>query len=165
MSDPSLYTGAFAAGFGLAVSVFAFASKWWRTTPKAVEPPTAGQRILLVDDDVSAGRLMQRALEPLGVQVVTVESAERAREMLRREGFPLVIVDLRLPGLSGEDLVPYLRPRVLLMSGIDPAELQAAAERCGADEALPKDGNLRTLVATVARMLDRAPPSRQSRPG
>lgn len=169
--DPTLVYGAFAAGFALAVSVFAFASKWRRASHVAVPAPVAvpevkpaGPRVLLVDDDPAAGKLMARILEPIGVHVVCVGSAEHARRLLSEEGFAVIIVDLKLPGLSGEDLVYHLRPPVILTSTVHPDELREAAERCGADGFLEKDGNVRTITETVARMLDRVPPPRQSRP-
>lgn len=166
--DPAVVYGAFAAGFALPLAAVGYL---WRELVRtrrrfeASESPSSGKgdgpRILVVDDDPQAGKLMERVLKPLNVQITVAESAERARAILAEEGFALILVDVRLPGLQGPDLVRHLRPKVLLTSGIDPEELAREAKRCGADGFLPKDGNLRTLLSTIARMLDRTSPEQQ----
>lgn len=121
-----------------------------RERPSA--PPVA-RRILLVDDDEDGVILFRQWMRPLGVEVVRAESAEAALEMMRREGFAAMVVDVRLPGMSGADLVTRLRPPVLLLSGLPKEELERTAGECGADAWVVKSGDPRELRETIARLL------------
>ena len=68
-------------------------------------------RILYADDVTQNLELVRMMLEPLGHQVTTVESGEAALEVLDRGGFDLVLLDLRMPGLSGLDAAMRIRQR------------------------------------------------------
>jgi len=66
---------------------------------------TAPERILVVDDEVSTLTLFQRILEKEGYAVVCVTSGEEALQQLKTQRFDLAISDLRMPGLTGIELV------------------------------------------------------------
>lgn len=120
----------------------------------APERATDGRRrILLVDDDDDDSRLFAVTLRSLHVEVIRASSAEEAIDLMRREGFALMVVDVRLPGLSGPDLVERLRSPVVLVSGLPEEELQARAVECGADGWIRKTGDLRAMREAVARLL------------
>lgn len=114
--------------------------------------PGTRRRILLVDDDDDGAALFARMLRPLNVQVIRAASAEEALDLMAREGFALMVVDVRLPGLSGPDLVHRLRPRVLLMSGLPEDELAEKARGAGV-QWLRKTGDVQALREAIARML------------
>jgi DNA-binding NtrC family response regulator len=89
------------------------------------KPP--GVKILCVEDEPSLRRSLVRMLGIGGHDVMGVESAEQAIELLEANTFDLVLSDVSLPGMSGEQLrrlilerYPNLRERVLLMSGFFP---------------------------------------------
>jgi CheY-like chemotaxis protein len=89
------------------------------------KPP--GVKILCVEDEPSLRRSLVRMLGIGGHEVMGVESAEQAIEMLEARTFDLVLSDVSLPGMSGEQLrrtildrYPSLGERVLLMSGFFP---------------------------------------------
>lgn len=81
-----------------------------RTLPRAAPPPTASttgapRRVLLVEDEVLLRMSVSDMLERLGCSVEGVGSAEQALDILARDDtFDLLLTDLGLPGMSGEDL-------------------------------------------------------------
>lgn len=62
-------------------------------------------RVLIVDDDNSVRQSLSAFLDDYGFDVSTVSSAEEALDVLARESFDLAVVDLRLPGMSGDTLI------------------------------------------------------------
>ncbi|HXP89109.1 MAG TPA: response regulator [Bryobacteraceae bacterium] len=84
----------------------------------------AGARLLIVDDEASLRDLLRRYLERSGY---VVEAFADSEEALRRfeaepERFSLVVTDLALPGLNGEELIGRMRAlnpqlRALILSG------------------------------------------------
>lgn len=94
-------------------------------------PPT----ILLVDDDPLILELGRELLEHLGYRVETASEAVQALEVFQRQGADLVLMDYRLPGLDGYQLLQELQAldagvRVLVATGqLSPQE--AARLRAG----------------------------------
>jgi CheY-like chemotaxis protein len=79
-------------------------------------------RILVVDDDDPIRESIRLALDIIGIEVVAVESGERALEAFARTPFDGAIVDLMMPGMNGADTVRALRSRapslpVVMISG------------------------------------------------
>ena len=65
----------------------------------------SSHRILIVDDEVAIRHSLGAYLEDHGYRVASVESAEEAIDLIGRESFDLMLVDLRLPGISGDQLI------------------------------------------------------------
>lgn len=91
---------------------------------RAEEPPGAGERVLLVEDEKQLLESLALALKMNGYRVSKAESAEKALEIFDREGgtFDLVVSDTVLPDKSGIELAAELRKkkpglRVILTSG------------------------------------------------
>src|ERR1700757_2810018 len=68
-------------------------------------------RILLVEDHEESRTNRHRLIQRRGHEVVSVASAEEAKEALRNNSFAFLILDWMLPGLSGIDLCRELRAR------------------------------------------------------
>lgn len=90
------------------------------------------QRLLLVDDETSLLRLLERYLRRLGYDTDACSTAEEAWDRFQNEpdGYSIVVADLTLPDMSGEELLQRiltLNPRVpiLVCSGYpyDPSSL------------------------------------------
>jgi len=62
-------------------------------------------RVLLVDDEAIVRDNLEAYLEDEGIEVKTAASAERGLEMLAQETFDIAIVDMRLPGMSGDEFI------------------------------------------------------------
>lgn len=62
-------------------------------------------RVLVVDDEPAICDSLQAFLEDYGFSADTCGSTEEARDLLRENAYDVGVIDLRLPGLSGEDLI------------------------------------------------------------
>jgi two-component system response regulator GlrR len=64
-----------------------------------------GPQILIVDDDASMQRMLRHRLEREGYRVATASDGEQGISAIRQEAFSLVITDMRMPRLQGDELV------------------------------------------------------------
>ncbi len=83
-----------------------------------------GLMVLVVDDDPSVRRVLERALQLRGHTPLVAATGDAAFEFLRRHEIDLVLMDLRMPSMSGQTLYhviasqwPRLASRVIVMSG------------------------------------------------
>lgn len=115
-------------------------------------------RILVVDDDPSLRESIRRVLEKEGHLVDVAPEVESALEMLATFNFDLVISDLRMPGLSGIDLLSAIRrgsrrvPVVMVTAYGDSTATQEA-HRLGACALLRKPIRRDTLLECTALAL------------
>ncbi len=86
--------------------------------------PDESDRILIIDDERDVGESLAEILEMMGQRVVVVESAEAALELVARERFDRVFVDLRMPEMNGQTFIEKLdainhrlAARTVLMTG------------------------------------------------
>jgi DNA-binding response OmpR family regulator len=118
-------------------------------------------RVLIVDDEPSLRRTLERALGEMGCDVVSAGDAHLAYEVLHEADVDLVLLDLHLPQMSGDTLFlalvrrwPRLADRVVLMTG-DPFPEQdhwpPELRRC---PLLLKPFTLDVLRATVRATLE-----------
>jgi DNA-binding NtrC family response regulator len=119
--------------------------------------PSLG-RVLLVDDEPDQVALLRAMLTPLGMEVVTAESAEHALQVFRRHAVDLVVTDLHLPGASGIDLIRQLRaletpPAVVLITGEGSVASAVEALKLGASDYLQKPIDPMRLVTLVQELL------------
>lgn len=73
--------------------------------------PGVNKRILIVDDEEAISSSMGEYLADMGFDVVTCGSAEHGLALLERDTFHVAIVDLRLPGRSGDAFIIEVRRR------------------------------------------------------
>ncbi|ABS27812.1 response regulator [Anaeromyxobacter sp. Fw109-5] len=116
-------------------------------------------RILVVDDDPTHLVCTKELLEAEGYEVFVHTGAFGATQQVMVRDPDLVLVDVNMPGLSGEGLVavlrgrdPTRRARILLHSSNDEEALRAAARRLSIDGYVPK-GDPRELRRRVAAVL------------
>jgi CheY-like chemotaxis protein len=74
-------------------------------------PPVEGGKILVADDSAANRALYREMLEGAGHAVLAVESGEQARAAARAERPDLLILDVRLPGASGEEICREIKSR------------------------------------------------------
>jgi two-component system response regulator RegA len=119
----------------------------------------ASPSILLVDDDeVFAGRLA-RAFRDRGYDVRVAADYEEAMAVARDESPELAVVDLRMPGRSGLELVRGLRAvdpstKVLVLTGYGSIATAVEAMRLGAIHYLPKPADADDILAALHRASD-----------
>lgn len=119
---------------------------------------TRMKQILVVDDDQPIGDLLEEALAAEGYAVRRAYSGTEAALALGQEKPDLVLLDLMLPGLSGEDLLPRLSGiPVIVVSAKVGIDDKVKLLRGGAVDYVTKPFVLRELLARVAAQLRRTP--------
>jgi PAS domain S-box-containing protein len=116
-------------------------------------------RVLVVDDELGMREGCRRVLVPGGHDVTTAESGEQALEVFRPGAFDLALIDLRVPGISGIDLLSRLReadPDLLCVIITAYASLDTAvlATKTGAYDYLAKPFTPDELTAVVDKALE-----------
>jgi nitrogen regulation protein NR(I) len=115
-------------------------------------------KILLVEDDAGAAESLQRVLEDDGHAVITAQTGEKGLAIANDDKFDAVLTDLRLPGLSGLELVTRLhaaRPHlpIILMTAHGTTEIAINATRHGAFDYLLKPFEMPALLAVMGKAL------------
>jgi DNA-binding NtrC family response regulator len=115
--------------------------------------------ILVVDDEKSLRRVAQVELEQRGYAVTTAASAEEALALLRANGFGLIITDLRMPGLSGLELLKEIgrlspESKVIILTAFGTVETAVEAMQNGAYHYVTKPVNYDELGLTVERAFE-----------
>jgi len=103
----------------------------------------ASKPILVVDDEPIVRESIRDWLKDAGYQVATAESGEEALEMIKKQDFSVVILDVRLPGKTGIMVlkeVKALKPEMksIIITAYPTAELSDEARRLGAVDYLIK---------------------------
>ena len=96
-------------------------------------------KILLADDEKTILRTLGDALEEAGYEVARAESGEEALVEIEKRRFDCLITDLRLPGISGIELIPrvkavYPETHVIVITGHGTVESAVEAMKAGAAE-------------------------------
>ena len=119
-------------------------------------------RVLIVDDAIDLGRLLQDALKTAhpGIPITVVPSAEEAILELTRFTIDLLISDIRLPGMTGLELVRKIRirqpnVRIMLISGLSiDTRLQAQMDELKPDAFLHKPMGMPEFLSICAQLLE-----------
>ncbi|MHC4115862.1 MAG: sigma-54-dependent transcriptional regulator, partial [Planctomycetota bacterium] len=119
------------------------------------------ERILVVDDSVNTLEVLQRNLAAEGYQVFTAPGVAEAIEILNGTALDLVITDLKMPKVSGLDLVRHISENfkdteVMMITGYPSVEGAVEAVKTGAEEFLPKPFTDAELLSAVERVLNKA---------
>jgi response regulator RpfG family c-di-GMP phosphodiesterase len=114
-------------------------------------------RVLLVDDNAHVLQFLTSALRTQRCEVATAASAELALDLLAGQVFDLVVSDIKMPGLSGLDLlraVKGTRPGtpVVLMTGVPSLNSAVFGLRHGAYDYLPKPFSMKEVQELVQRL-------------
>jgi len=122
------------------------------------EMRVATKRILVVDDEASIRDLCARVLQRAGFEVTVAGGGEEAVRRLRGEAFDAVITDIRMPGLSGLEVLDAAKRhhsgiRVVLITGFGTPQTLERARQGGADRILTKPFNPVELLTAVREIL------------
>jgi two-component system response regulator HydG len=119
---------------------------------------TESARILVVDDSQDTREVLQRNLSALGYDVHTAPGAREALEVLAARGIDVVVTDLKMPGMSGLDLVRHVRENnkdieILVITGYASVEGAVEAVKSGAEAFLAKPFTDEELAGAVQKAL------------
>jgi two-component system, NtrC family, response regulator AtoC len=113
-------------------------------------------RVLLVDDDESLRRLVPHQLTRSGFEVNTAANGNEAIEKVRETDFDVVLLDIRMPGLSGIDTLRQIRqvedpPEVIMLTADTSLSAGIEAMRLGAYDYLSKPSTMEEIEAVVRK--------------
>jgi len=119
-------------------------------------------RVLIVEDEVAVARQIASALTEAGHDPKAVHDGETALDEVRKTPFDLVVLDIRLPGIDGFQVLQRLRAqhlasRVLLLTARGAVDDRVTGLQLGADDYLPKPFAMQELVARVRALGRRYP--------
>jgi DNA-binding response OmpR family regulator len=125
-------------------------------------------RILMIDDDVKFCRLMRDYLAPQGFTVVGAHTGESGVDAARQNGYQAIILDVRLPGMTGFEVLRKLRanldvPVMMLTAHGEEPDLIVGFE-LGADDYVPKTASPRELLARIKALIRRRERPLENRP-
>jgi CheY-like chemotaxis protein len=115
-------------------------------------------RILYVDDEEALRELVQTHLSLEGYEIATAGDGHEAIELLTKNTYDLVLLDLHMPGIDGLGVLRHLKEhkialRMIVLSGdTHPAVLDECA-RLGVEDYLIKPYNFHELMSTIDRVL------------
>lgn len=123
-----------------------------------VYPPIPEARILVVDDEATPRMAITRALNLMGYKADAAASGAQALERLAATPYDLMLLDLRMPGLDGVEVMKRVReeyPNTLIIILTAHATLESAvvAVKSGATDYLLKPCSIREIGEAVARAL------------
>lgn len=114
--------------------------------------------ILIVDDDIHIGNLLEETLHRAGYAVRRTYSGTEAALLLERERPDLILLDLMLPGLSGEELLARIRGvPVIVVSARADLDSKVSLLLGGAADYVTKPFQTKELLARIAARLREAP--------
>jgi DNA-binding response OmpR family regulator len=124
--------------------------------------------VLVVDDEPAMVGMVAELLGAEGYEVVTAYDGEAALRRHAEESPDLVILDRRLPKLSGDDVCRRIRATsstpILMLTGEKGSDERARLLDLGADDYLEKPFSRKELTARVRALLRRAAPATRARP-
>jgi DNA-binding NtrC family response regulator len=115
--------------------------------------------ILVADDDESLRRVTQMQLEELGYDVMTAQDGNSALALLAEATFPLVITDLKMPGMSGLELLKQIRAThpqtaVIMITAFGTVQTAVEAMKDGAYDYITKPIDYEELALLVNRAME-----------
>lgn len=117
------------------------------------------KRILVIDDSAVTADLVTAALASAGYETAHAADLGQLDACLAERTFDLVLVDVNMPEMYGDDIVEFLRlqrqlrAKLVLYSDIDEGELAAKARQSGADGYIVKSAGLENAVDVVRKLL------------
>lgn len=117
-------------------------------------------KILIVEDDTDINEILTRILTGNGYAVTSAYSGTEGKLLLAHESFDLLIFDLMLPGMTGEELISFAREKhtipIIVISAKPGTDTRVNSLRMGADDFIPKPFDNEEVLARVEAQLRRS---------
>lgn len=117
------------------------------------------KKLVIVEDDREINKMLSSYLRESGYEVTSVHDGNIASITLKKGGYDLVLMDLMLPGMSGEELIRELRGYskvpVIVLSAKSMVETRIEMLRLGADDFIIKPFDLVEVVVRIEAVLRR----------
>jgi len=127
---------------------------------EALIRPSMNQRILIVEDEAPMCELLMSFFSQKGYKVSSAQNGEEAVAKLEEQDYALVITDIKLPGMSGLELLARIRVdwsdlAVIIMTAFSSISSAVEAMKLGAEDYIGKPFQLDELAITVEKGLER----------
>jgi DNA-binding response OmpR family regulator len=121
----------------------------------------AGERILIVEDDSAVARGLEYGLRSEGFQVFCAENGMQALELVQKHEPHLVLLDIRLPDISGFDVCGQLRKKgwrmpIMILTARDEEVDRILGLELGADDYIVKPYSIREIVSRIRAQIRRS---------
>lgn len=122
--------------------------------------PMRDKPVLIVDDEKNIRLTLSRSLEVLGVETDSAEDGKEALLKLREKEFGLILLDLRMPGVDGMDVLRRVREsrpdiRIIILTAYGTIELAVEAMKLGAVDFIQKPFVPEQIRERVARVMSK----------
>ncbi len=119
-----------------------------------------GNLVLVVDDDEDARYILQRTLQQAGFEVAVAVDGAEALRLVPELGIGVVLLDVKMPRLSGIDVLKHLVETVpgiciMMVTAVRDTETTVAAMKLGAYDYVTKPVNRDNVVLAVQRAVER----------
>lgn len=118
------------------------------------------KHILIVEDDVNINELLKEALTKEGCECCQAFSGTEARMLIAANEYSLVMLDLMLPGICGEQVLDEIRAKgntpVIVLTAKDDLDDKVQVLTCGADDYITKPFEIKEVIARVQVQLRHA---------
>ncbi|MBA4312984.1 MAG: two-component system response regulator [Chlorobiaceae bacterium] len=116
------------------------------------------QKILLVDDEDTLRTLVRAELEERGFDVDDAPGGEEALEKMKNTRYTLVILDIKMPGIDGLEVLRLIREqnladKVIMLTGVNELKIARDTLQLGANDFLTKPYEFKTLLACMERVI------------
>lgn len=125
-----------------------------------IKPSFTIMNILLVEDDSTLATSLKKNLSDEGYYTVIAETGTKALELIREFEFDLILLDWKLPDISGIDICRIIRKEntkipIILLTILSSISNKVEAFRIGADDYITKPFNLNELLARIKAVMRR----------
>lgn len=111
------------------------------------------QKILIVEDDTGINGLLKEALSKEGYETEQAFSGTEARMLLSMNSYALILLDLMLPGLTGEEVLSEIRKKgnipVIVLTAKDSLDEKISLLTGGADDYITKPFEIKEVLARI----------------
>lgn len=115
--------------------------------------------VLVVEDDIDINNLLCEILSKKGYHVKTAYSGSEAKMCINQYDFHIILLDLMIPGISGEELIPIIRKiktmPIIVLSAKTAQDTKIEVLKLGADDFVSKPFDVNEILARVEAQLRR----------
>jgi len=123
-------------------------------SPRKAERKMKRSKVLLIDDETVFTNNISKLLTSRGYRVTAVNSGDSAIQVLEKEDFDVVVLDLKMPGMDGITTLKEIKKlglftKTLILTGHGSIDTAMEATKLGAYDYLPKPCEIGELVAKI----------------
>ena len=117
-------------------------------------------RILFVDDEYQLRLVVSDQLKVEGYEVETADDGDTAIEIIKNGKFDLILLDIRMPRVSGIEVLKYLKEhkiltRVIMLTAVDDLSIALESVKHGANDYVTKPYDLDNLLVCIRKVTAR----------